>query len=98
MSKLIALVAVALLLKDESTKENVRTEIAPGEPIPDGVLSEHDITELKKMGSIEDQDEVAAAEKRQGRADAAANADFEKERKAVAAANASTVSPTAKKR
>ena len=92
MSKLIALVAVALLL------DGVRTEIAAGEPIPDGALSEHDITELKKMGSIEDQDEVAAAEKSQNRADAAANADFEKERKAVAAANASTVPPVAKKK
>ena len=92
MPKLKALVIVVLLL------ENVRTEIAPGQPIPDGVLSEHDITELKKMGSIEDQDEVATAEKKQARTDAAANADFEKERKAVAAANASTAPPVAKKR
>lgn len=84
MPKLTALVAIDLLIEGE------RVTIEPGGDIPDGALNEHDVRELKKMGSIEDTDEAAAAAKKQDRLDAAASKEFERERQAIKGAMAST--------
>lgn len=92
MSKLIALVPIAVLI------DGVRTKIEPGEDVPADTLSAHDLMELKSMGSIKDEDEEAAVAKKQARAEVAAGADFERERKAIAAANASTAPPAAAKK
>ena len=92
MSKLIALVALAVLV------DGVRTEIAPGEEVPADTLSAHDLKELKNMGSIKDEDEEAVAAKKHERAEVAASADFQRERKAIAAANASTAPSAAAKK
>jgi len=82
MSKLIAMVALAMVV------DGVRQVIQPGEPVPE--LSPHDEIELKKSGSIQDEDETAAAEKNAARAASKAMGDFEREKKAFAAAQAST--------
>ena len=90
MSKLIALVAVAVMV------EGVRQVIAPGEELPE--LSEHDIQELKKSGSIKDLAEEADAERAATRAEKAASADFEHEKKAITAAQASIAPKAAGKK
>lgn len=84
MPKLIAKVAVVAIVDGQ------RHEFQPGEELPDGVLSDHDLHELKRMNAVEDLAETAATEKTEARAEARANADFERERAAVAAAQAST--------
>lgn len=88
MSRLIALVTVAAIV------DGVRQDFAPGSELPK--LSAHDTAELKRMGSIEDLDETAAAEKAAGRANAKAAGDFADEKKAVIAAQASTAPAAAK--
>jgi len=77
MSKLIALVTVVAMV------DGKRQEFAPGSELPE--LPEHDVRELKRMGSIEDLDETAAQNKAQAKSSAQANADFEKERQAIRA-------------
>ncbi len=84
MPKLTALVAIDLLIEGE------RVTIEPGGELPDGALNEHDMRELKKMGSIEDADEAAAAAKKQERIEAAASKEFERERQTIKGAIAST--------
>lgn len=81
MSKLIALVAVAVML------EGVRQVIAPGDELPE--LADHDVQELKKSGAIKDMAEEADAERATAKAEKAASADFEREKKAITAAQAS---------
>ncbi len=81
MSKLIALVTVVAYVA------GVRQEFAPGSELPE--LPEHDVKELKRMGSIEDLDETAALNKAQAKATVKASADFEAERKAIRAASES---------
>jgi len=80
MSKLIAVVAIALFIGGE------RTVIQPGEEVPD--LNAVDTAELKRIGSIQDEDEVRADQKTAARIDAAAAGEFAKARKAVQANNA----------
>lgn len=88
MPQLIALVAVAVMVGSD------RLVIAPGEILTE--LAEHDVTELKRSGAIEDLDETAAADKAATRAANAAMGDFEREKKAIAAAQAS-IAPEAPK-
>ena len=38
-----------------------RTQFAPGEKVPAGVLTPHDVVQLKSMGAVRDLDEEAAA-------------------------------------
>lgn len=82
MPRLIALVTVVAFVDGE------RQTFPPGSELPE--LSNHDVAELKRMGSIEDLDETAAAEKADARADAKAGREFAAEKKAVAEALAST--------
>ena len=82
MPKLIALVTVALLV------EGVRQDFPPGSELPE--LPAHDVQELKRMNAVQDVAETAAADKATAKADAKAGADFERERKAIQEANAST--------
>jgi hypothetical protein len=79
---LIALVTVVAIV------DGVRTEFPPGSDLPE--LPEHDVKELKRMGAIQDPVDVAAADKADARATAKAQGDFEREREAIQAANAST--------
>lgn len=83
-TKLIAKVAVVAIVDGQ------RQEFQPGDELPEGALSDHDIQELKRMGSVEDLAETANAEKADARAEARANAEFQREREKVAAAQAST--------
>lgn len=82
MSKLIALVTVALFVDDK------RQEFPPGAELPD--MPAHDVQELKRMHAVEDVTETAAADKATAKAGARAGADFERERKAIQQAMAST--------
>ncbi len=82
MPRLIALVTVAAFV------DGARQEFPPGSDLPE--LPEHDVQELKRMKSVQDLDETAAADKATAKADARAGADFERERKAVRAISAST--------
>ena len=81
MSKLIACVAVALMV------DGLRQEFAAGEQLPE--LSPHDEVELKKSGAIKDMTEEAAAEKAAAREKKKADAEFERAREDVAAQLAS---------
>lgn len=69
MSKLIALVATAVLM------DGVRTVIEPGQELPD--LSAHDQRELLQAGAAQNPADTAAQEKSAARAAAAAAAEFE---------------------
>ena len=82
MSKLIALVATAVLV------DGVRTVIQPGEPLPE--LSTHDERELLQSGAAENPADTAAQAKADARAKAAADAEFEATRQQVQQAQAST--------
>lgn len=70
-----------------------RTEFQPGEEIPDGVLSAHDLRELKAMGSIEDTADSQRAAKSAAAAEKAAGKEFEAARKRVKEAQASVQTP-----
>lgn len=93
MSKLIALVATAVLVN------GVRTIIQPGEALPD--LSAHDQRELLRSGAAENPEDTAALAKAEARAQAAAAAEFEAARQQVQQAQASAaaepVNPAAAK-
>jgi hypothetical protein len=90
MTGLIALVTVALLV------DGKRQDFPAGSELPE--LSPHDTAELKRMGAIEDPAETAAADKADARSLAKAESAFAAEKKAVAAAQESTVQPNAKKK
>ena len=82
MSKLIALVATAVMVGGE------RTVIQPGQELPD--LSTHDERELLQSGAAENPADTAAQAKADARAKAAAAAEFEATRQQVQQAQAST--------
>ena len=82
MSKLIALVATAVLV------DGVRTVIEPGQELPD--LSAHDQRELLQAGAAQNPADTAAQEKFAARAAAAAAAEFEAARERAQQAQAST--------
>jgi len=82
MSKLIAMVATAVLIDGQ------RTVIQPGKELP--ALPEHDVQELKASGAAKDPAEVASADEAAAMTRVAAERHFEEERKRVQAANAST--------
>ena len=90
MSGLIALVTIAVMVNGE------RQHFPAGSELPE--LSKHDTEELKRMGAIQDPVESDAVEKADARAEAKASREFQAERKAVAAAQASTAEPTTKKK
>lgn len=80
MSKLIAVVAIALLL------DGVRTVVQPGEEVTG--LHSSDAKDLKRMGAVQDEDEVRADQKTAASVEKAAAAEFSKARKTVQAAQA----------
>lgn len=80
MSKLIAVVAVAVLIAGE------RIKFEPGEEVTG--LNAVDTAELKRIGSIQDEDEVAAANKTAAAAENKASREFAKARKEVQASQA----------
>ena len=82
MSKLIALVATAVLV------DGVRTIVQPGQELP--ALPEHDERELLQSGAAENPQDTAANAKADARAATAADAQFEAARQAVLQARAST--------
>lgn len=82
MSKLIAMVATAVLIGGE------RTIIQPGQELPD--LSEHDARELTASGAAENPADTEAHDKAEARALKEAEADFAAARKRVQQAQAST--------
>ena len=82
MSKLIALVATAVMVGGE------RTVIQPGQELPD--LSTHDERELLQSGAAENPADTAAQAKADARAKAAADAEFEATRQQVQQAQEST--------
>lgn len=92
MSKLIALVATAVIMSGE------RTVIQPGQELPE--LSAHDARELVASGAAQDPGVEADQAKADKRAAANAQADFQAARKAIQEANASTdaAAPATKKR
>lgn len=85
MSKLIALVATAVLINGE------RTIIEPGQELPD--LSEHDAQALTASGAAENQDDKAAQAKADARASKQTDAEFDAERERVQQEQASTATP-----
>lgn len=88
MPKLIAIVAVAVYINGE------RTVVLPGEEVTG--LNAVDTAELKRIGSIQDEDEVLADKKVADRLEKAAGAEFAKARKAVQATQAAIEAPPAK--
>lgn len=86
MSKLIALVATAVML------DGVRTVIQPGEEFPE--LPAHDERELLQSGAAENPADTAALAKAEARTKAAADAEFESARQAVQQAQESTKTET----
>jgi hypothetical protein len=82
MSKLIAMVATAVLIDGQ------RTIIQPGQELPE--LPEHDVQELKASGAAKDPAEVASADEAAAITRVAADRHFQEERKRVQAATAST--------
>lgn len=87
MSKLIALVATAVMVNGE------RTVIQPGEELPD--LSKHDEKQLVESGAAEDSAATAAADKAAKKAAADAAAEIEAARQRVKAEAESTAAPAA---
>lgn len=77
MSKLIALVAIAMLVNGE------RTEVQPGDEVTG--LSPADADELKRIGSVQDDEELAADRKAADRAEKSGAAEFAKARKTIQA-------------
>lgn len=88
MSKLIALVATAVIIGGE------RTIIQPGQELPD--LSAHDARELTASGAAKNPDDEAALAKADKRAASKADAEFEAARQRVQQAQASTAGQAAK--
>lgn len=88
MSKLIALVATAVIIGGE------RTIIQPGQELPD--LSAHDARELTASGAAKNPDDEAALAKSDKRAASKADAEFEAARQRVQQAQASTAGQAAK--
>jgi hypothetical protein len=82
MSKLIAMVATAVMIDGQ------RTVIQPGEELPE--LPQHDVQELTGSGAAVDPAKVKDAEAAAELTRVAAGRHFEKEREAVKAAAAST--------
>lgn len=82
MSKLIAMVATAVLIGGE------RTIIQPGQELP--TLSEHDARELTASGAAENPADTADLDKAEALAAKQAAADFAAARKRVQQAQAST--------
>lgn len=89
MSKLIAMVATAVMIAGE------RTIIQPGQPLPD--LSEHDARELTASGAAENTDDTAALAKADKRTAAKADAEFEAARQRVQQEQESTTEQPAKR-
>ena len=87
-SKLIALVTVVAIV------EGVRQEFRPGSELPE--LPEHDIKELKRMGAIADPVEQALADTVAVKAAKKDAGEFQRERAAITAAQASTATPAVK--
>lgn len=88
MSRLIAMVATAVIINGE------RTVIQPGQELPD--LSEHDERELTASGAAKNTDDEAALAKADKRAAAQADAEFEAARQRVQQADASIAGPGGK--
>lgn len=88
MSKLIAMVATAVIINGE------RTIIQPGQPLPE--LSEHDARELTASGAAKNLEDDAALAKADKRAATQADAEFEAARQRVQQAQASTAGPADK--
>ena len=82
MSKLIALVATAVVV------DGKRTVIQPGEALP--TLTSHDERELLASGAAENLEDTAALEKKAARDEAEAHAAFDEERAKVQEKQAST--------
>lgn len=82
MSKLIALVATAVMVGGE------RTVIQPGQELPD--LSKHDERELLQSGAAENPAEKAALAKADARAEAKTGAEFQAARERAMQERAST--------
>lgn len=82
MSKLIAMVATAVLIGGK------RTIIQPGQELPE--LSEHDARELTASGAAKNTDVEAALARTDKRAAAKADAEFQAARERVQQAQAST--------
>lgn len=80
MTKLIAVVAVAVYIG------GARTVVQPGEEVTG--LNAVDAAELKRIGSVQDEDEVLADKKTADRVEKTAGAEFAKARKAVQATQA----------
>lgn len=78
--KLIALVAVAVLVN------GTRTTINPGEEVTG--LNPVDAADLKRIGAVQDEDEALAEEKANAKAEDKANREFAQMRKSVQASNA----------
>ncbi|HEY0953984.1 MAG TPA: hypothetical protein VGE36_04455 [Roseateles sp.] len=87
MSKLIALVATAVVVNGE------RTVIQPGQPLPD--LHEHDARELVASGSAQDLDAAAREQRQANRAESEAKKDFEEARERMQGAAESIAAPPA---
>lgn len=80
MSKLIAVVAVAMMVAGQ------RTVYQPGEEVPD--LNPVDAADLKRMGAVRDEDEVLADQKTAARAEKSAGSEYAQARKAIQASTA----------
>ena len=87
MSKLIALVATAVLVDGE------RVVVQPGEPLPE--LSAHDSAALLDSGAGADPAQQQAAAKQHERDEAAAGKDFAQARQRAEQETASTAGPDA---
>ncbi len=87
MSKLIAMVATAVIINGE------RTVIQPGAELPE--LPAHDERELTASGAAKNPDDEAALAKADKRTAAKADAEFEQARQRVQQADASIAEPAA---
>jgi hypothetical protein len=87
---LTAKVKITSYLKQDDGSHK-RIEFQPGDEVKG--LSDHDIAQLKRMGSLTDSDDETKAARADKKATAAANRDFEDAKKAVTAAKASTEVP-----
>ena len=85
--KIIALVTVAVFVA------GARVEFKAGEEVTG--LNPVDTAELKRIGAIEDQEEVEAGEKASKRADKAAGKEFADARKAILESQAALEAPAA---
>lgn len=90
MAKTLLTALVTVILHNAA---GARVEIPPGEEIPDGLLSKHDIEALKASKSIEDSDETDFLERRAQRSEEIGNREFEEARRQVAADKSSRTGP-----